>query len=98
MTPHLINAKYTDRILLPGSAIPKGSKDMLPVKTADGTVCLAHFLSTWDNGGGRYEAELDRLCQRQWGCGFELIRSLWRGRLISVDEIWHYIELKKIEK
>ena len=98
MQPIDINLRYAERALLPGSVFPGGVADMTPVRTNDGVLCLAHFLSTWDNGGGRYEEELDRLCQRQWNCSFDFIRTIWRGRVEDTGQIWHYIELKKTEE
>ena len=49
-----IKAKFSDRILIPDRAVPRGLRDGDYVLTLDGVKCMAHFLSTWDNGGGRY--------------------------------------------
>jgi len=72
--------------------------DRIRFTTLDGVDCVAHFLSTWDNRGGRYTEQLDGLCHRQWGCAFELIHTIWEGRLDTVEELWHYVELKRIEQ
>lgn len=91
----MIKAKYTDKILIPDFALPRGLKEGAQLETMDGVSCLAHFLSTWDNTDGRYDEELDGLCQRQWGVPFQAIRSVWIGRINNIDSLWHYIELKK---
>lgn len=96
MTPIHIDAKFADRILVPGDALPKGCPSGVCLKTSDDVVCLAYFLSTWDNGQRRYYDELDRLCHRQWNCSFDLIETMWQGRLGQVGDIWHYMELKRV--
>ena len=92
------NALFSDRVLAPAEAFPKGCQDGVILETSDEIVCTAHFLCGWDNSGHRYDDELDGLCHRQWDCTFELVRNIWQGRLVSVGDIWHYIELKMINK
>ncbi len=98
MRPIELNIRYAEKILAPGEAFPRLCQDMISIETSDGVACLAHFLSTWDNSNHRYDDELDGLCHRQWDCSFDLVRNIWRGRLDSVGDIWHYIELKRIEE
>jgi len=98
MAPAKFNALYTEKVLAPDDALPRWCVEGTPLETSDEVVCMAHFLSTWDNSNHRYDDELDGLCHRQWGCSFDLIRNIWRGRLEFVGDVWHYIELKKIEK
>ena len=98
MAPFVINARFSDRILAPAEAFPLGCADMLPVRTTDKVDCVAHFLSTWNNGDGRYNDELDGLCHRQWGCSFALVRSMWEGRIDRLSNIWHFIELKIVKQ
>lgn len=90
-----IKAKFSDRILIPDRAIPHGLRDSDYVLTLDGVECVAHFLSTWDNSDGRYDDELEGLCQREWGCSFGVLRSVWIGRIDKVGNYWHLIELRK---
>ena len=92
-----IKAKFSDRILIPDRAIPHGLRDGDYVLTLDGVKCMAHFLSTWDNGGGRYDDDLNGLCERQWNVPFRMIRSTWIGRIDDIGDIWHYMELKRIK-
>lgn len=90
-----LNARFSPRVLIPSPAVPP-SGGTLTVKTSDGVTCVARFLSVWDNSDGRYDGELDALCRRQWGCGFDLVRTMWDGRLGRTGDVWHYVELKKI--
>lgn len=96
MQPIELNIRYAEKILVPDEAFPKECQDGVLLKTSEGVVCMAHFLSSWNNNSRRYDDELDGLCHRQWDCTFELVRNIWQGRLVSVGDIWHYIELKKV--
>lgn len=90
-----IKARFADKILAPDLALPRLAPEGVALMTSDGVACVAHFLSTWDNTDGRYDEELDGLCQRQWGVPFQVIRSVWIGRINNIGSLWHYIELKK---
>ena len=90
-----IKARFADKILAPDLALPRLAPEGVALMTSDGVACVAHFLSTWDNGDGRYEVELDRLCQREWDCSFGVLRSVWIGRIDKVGNCWHLIELRK---
>lgn len=98
MEKNRVKVRFADRVLIPQNALPPGCLDMVEITTDDDIRCTAHFLCGWDNSGGRYDDELDGLCHRQWDCTFELVRNIWQGRLVSVGDIWHYIELKMINK
>ena len=97
METYSLNANFSEKILLPSEALPPYSREGLSLITADGIRCKAHFLSTWNNYGGRYDDELDGLCHRQWACDFDLVRNIWLGRLEVVGDIWNYVELIKID-
>ena len=98
MEKNRVKVRFAERVLIPQTALPLGCMDMTEITTDDDVRCAAHFLCGWDNSGGRYNEELNGLCQRQWDCSFDLVRNIWRGRLEFVGDVWHYIELKKIEK
>ena len=90
-----IKARFADKILAPDLALPKAAPEGVALVTLDDVPCVAHFLSTWDNSDGRYDDELDLLCQREWGCSFGVLRSVWIGRIDKVGNYWHLIELRK---
>lgn len=90
-----IKARFAERVLAPGNALA-GVREGDTVETSDGVSCVAHFLSGWDNADGRYDDELDGLCERQWGISFPVLRSVWIGRINYIGNIWHMLQLKKI--
>lgn len=91
-----VKARFAGKILIPDAALPRGLGEGDTLETSDGVVCVAHFLSAWDNSDGRYDDELDWFCQREWGLGFPVLRSAWIGRIDNIGNVWHLIELKKI--
>lgn len=88
-----VKARFAGRILIPDKALPRCAKEGEKLVSSDNVCCMAHFLSTWDNSDGRYDDELEGLCQRQWGLSFAAIRSVWIGRIDNIGTVWHYIEL-----
>lgn len=61
----------------------------------DGQVCTAKFIMGLDNSDGRFEEEMNDLCMRTWNVPFSTIRSMWIGRIGSVGNMWHLVELHK---
>ena len=95
-----IQAKFNEYVLCPRNAIEPGfytrNPAILPeLVTADGSVCEAEFISTWNDTGGVYDDEFDNICQCRFGVPFVSIRSIWIGRLGRIDDFWHLIKLKR---
>lgn len=86
-----INAKFADKLLVPANGICRGE-----VETADGVMCRTEFQATWNNTGGMFDDELDSICQREYKCSFQAIKSIWIGRLGQLSDYWHLVKLIKI--
>lgn len=86
-----IQSKFVERLLGPANGIVFGE-----VETADGIMCGTEFLATWNNADGMFDDELDGICQREYGCSFKTIKSIWIGRLGCVSDYWHLVKLIKI--
>lgn len=65
-------------------------------KTLDGKVCDALFISVWDNRDGRYDEQLDHICQKYWGVPFASVKSLWYERCSEIEGYWYLLNLKWI--
>lgn len=94
-----ISAKFNEYVFCPANAIEERfynrSEAVLPeFVTTDGVICSAEFIGTWNNRGNVYEDEFDRICQRRYGIPFVSIRSMWIGRLGTLDYFWHLIRLE----
>ena len=95
-----IEAKFNEYVLCPRNAIEYGFYTRNPsvlseLVTADGSVCEAEFIATWNDTGGVYDEEFDSICQSRFGAPFVSIRSIWISRLGRLDDYWHLIKLKK---
>lgn len=86
-----IKAKFADKLLVPANGITRGD-----VETLDGVRCRTEFQTTWNNAGGFFDDELEALCQREYKCSFQAIKSIWIGRLGYVSDYWHLVKLVKI--
>lgn len=86
-----INAKFAEYLLVPANGIAFGE-----VETTDGIMCRTEFQATWNNADGSFDDELDGICQREYKCSFQSIRSIWIGRLGYVSDFWHLVKLIKI--
>jgi hypothetical protein len=86
-----IKSKFVDKLLVPANGIMRGE-----VETSDGVRCMAEFRTTWDNADGFCDEELEAISQREYGCPFSAIRSIWIGRLGNVSDIWHLVKLIKL--
>lgn len=86
-----IKAKFAERLLVPENGIGRGE-----IETADGVRCQAEFQTTWNNAGGFFDDELEALCQREYGCSFQTIKSIWIGRIGVLSDYWHLVKLIKI--
>lgn len=89
-----INCKFADRALVPNRVLPSGWISG-EVKTRDGEICQARFLSIWDNEGDRYASVLDDICQRFWGIPFRAIRSMWYSRIGDPGNYWCLLKMEK---
>lgn len=78
-------------MLLPGNAVEFGRSE-----TADGVACEVKPVTVWDNSDGRYDEEIDDICQKRWGFPFAHIRSGWLGRIGRLNDVWHLVRLEKI--
>lgn len=87
-----IKAKFAEKLLAPENGIVFGE-----VETADGIMCRTEFQATWNNADGLFDDELDGICQREYKCSFQSIKSIWIGRLGYVSDYWHLVRLIKIE-
>lgn len=96
MAARRLQAKYAERILCPRSALGEVGTGDLNLITADGVECAVRFLGTWNNAEGRFNDDLEMVCQNQLGIGFDTVRSIWISRLNGMSDIWDMIELKKL--
>ena len=87
-----IQSKYTEYLLAPANAI--GREDI--VVTTDGIRCKLVYQSTWNNEGGRFDDQLEDVCQKYYGCPFSTIRSIWMGRLNYLSDYWHLVKMMKV--
>ena len=87
-----IKVKFADSVLVPIEGIT-GSEPG-PYETMDGKVCSAEFISGWNNKDGRYDKELDDICQSRWNLPFSYIKSLWMERVKHIEGYWHLLNLK----
>lgn len=87
-----INCKYTELLLAPANAIGGNL-----VETEDGVKCRLVFQSTMNNVDGAFDGRLDEICNEQYGCPFQTIKSIWISRLGSLSEYWHLVKMVKIE-
>ena len=86
-----ISAKFAENLLVPANGIQFGE-----VETSDGIKCRTEFLATWNNADGMFDEELDGICQREYGCSFQTIKSIWIGRIGVLSDYWHLVKLIKI--
>ena len=86
-----IKAKFAERLLVPANGIVFGE-----VETADGIMCRTEFQATWNIAGGLFDEELEAVCQREYKCSFQTIRSIWISRLGYASDYWHLVRLIKI--
>lgn len=86
-----IKSKFVELLLVPANGIERGE-----LETLDGIKCRAEFRTTWNNADGFFDDELDEICQREYGCAFSSIKSIWYGRLGYVSNYWHLVKLVKI--
>ena len=88
-----IQSKFVPKLIAPRNAFDGFDEEY---QTTDGKVCTLDFLSGWKNTDGEMDDDLDCCCQYNLGCSFDVIRSLWIGRLGHVDDFWYLVKL--IEK
>jgi len=86
-----IRAKFAEKLLVPANGIVFGE-----VETTDGIMCRTEFQTTWNNADGFFDDELEGVCQREYGCSFRAIKSIWIGRIGYVSDYWHLVKLIKI--
>lgn len=86
-----ISAKFAEKLLVPANGIEFGE-----VETFDGIKCRTEFLATWNNADGMFDEELEGVCQREYGCSFRAIKSIWIGRLGRLSDYWHLVKLIKL--
>lgn len=96
-----IGAKYSAEVLFPSNAVDAAfwahEEGVIPrFLTSDGVLCEPKFIRTINNGGGRYDGELEDLCRLHFGVSFVYLRSVWVSRLGALDNYWHLITLTKI--
>lgn len=87
-----IKSKYVEYLLAPANAIT----DTI-VETADGVKCKLEYQATWNNEFGRYDAELDDMCQKYYNSSLPVISNIWIGRLGFISEYWHLVKMVKID-
>ena len=86
-----IKAKFAENLLVPANGISRGE-----VETTDGVTCLTEFQTTWNNADGMFDDELECVCQREYGCSFQAIKSIWISRIGILSDYWHLVRLIKI--
>ena len=86
-----IKAKFAEKLLAPENGISRGE-----VETLDGVRCQAEFQTTWDNANGFFDEELEGVCQREYGCSFQTIKSIWISRIGVLSDYWHLVKLIKL--
>ena len=87
-----INCKYAELLLAPANAICGDQ-----VETTDGVKCRLEYQSTYNNDDGAFDERLDDICNEQYGCPFQTIKSIWISRLGSVSTYWHLVKMVKLE-
>lgn len=89
-----IHCKFNEDALVPIEAI----EGITPGEfiTDDGKECRAEFISGWNNHDGRYDEQLDHICQNKWGLPFSAIRSRWIAQYGTLDGYWYYLKLKSV--
>lgn len=87
-----IKSKYVEYLLAPANAITDSY-----VETADKVKCKLEYQATWNNEFGRYNKELDDICQRYYGTSLEIISNIWSARLGFLSEYWHLVKMVKID-
>ena len=95
-----ISSKFTEWVFCPANAIERGfyNRDASAVygfRTIDGANALPQFVGTWNNTGGEFDEEFERICQDRYGLPFVNIRSIWISRLGYVENFWHLIKLER---
>lgn len=88
-----IQCKYSDFILGPQNAFAPGI--IGEYETVDNVRCRSFLHTVWNNEDGRFNEELDDICQAYYGCSFSFIRSIWFSRLGKVSDFWHLVKLEK---
>ena len=90
-----IACKYSEIVIVPQEAM----QDPLETEeftTLDGIRCKAKRICCWDNSDGRYDEEIEEICQRLWKVGYGMLRSTFIARLGKVGSQWHMIKLAKV--
>lgn len=82
--------KLADHVLCPSNVVREAE-----CETADGVRCKCKYLGAWDNEDGRYDEELEGICQKEFGMPFKSIRSLWVSRLNRMSQVWYFVKLIK---
>lgn len=86
-----IKAKFAEKLLAPDNGIRRGE-----VETSDGIRCRVEFQTTWNNADGMFDDELECVCQREYKCSFQTIKSIWISRIGILSDYWHLVKLIKI--
>lgn len=95
-----VQARGADALLLPRNAVEdafwtrRAEVDAL-FETLDGKRSRPRFVAAWNNKGGEYDGELDRVCRERFGFPFVNIRSMWNSRLGFVDDYWFLVETEE---
>lgn len=87
-----IKSKFTEMLLAPANVLGNDTE----YETLDGIICRLEYDTVWNNSDGRYDEELDGICQKYYSCRFSHIRSIWFSRLGDVAEIWHLVKMVKL--
>lgn len=90
-------AKYAPLVLCPKNAIEEafyeGTEMQGHFLTTDKKECAFQLQTVWDNSDGRYDNEMDAVCQENWNMPFRSMRSVWFSRLGKISDIWYLIKL-----
>lgn len=88
-----IQCKYVPKLIAPSNAFFFPEDEY---RTADGKTCRIKPLACWKDEDGSCEDDLENFCQCHHECSFEVIRSIWFGRLGRVSDYWYLVEMIEI--
>lgn len=89
-----IHCRFNENVLVPIEAIDGISPGRFI--TDDQKECSAEFISGWNNKDGRYDEQLEHICQLKWGMSFSAIKSRWIAQYGTLDGFWYYLKLKSV--
>lgn len=89
--------RYSEKALFPAQLTAGDPIGTCYVLYGGEQVCFKYIMGC-NNTDGSYDCELDELCKRLYGMGFDVVKRTWESRLGRLSGYWHYVEMLPAER